>query len=57
MTAYLGILKSGNICIPLNYAIEQSNLDYIINTTESTIVFITKSLKPKLNFNQRCTVN
>ncbi len=50
LTAYLGILKSGNICVPLNFAIEQSNLDYILNTTESTTVFITKSLKSKLNF-------
>jgi len=52
MTAYLGILKSGNVCIPLNFAIEQSNLDYILNKTESTNVFITKSLKPKINFNE-----
>ena len=52
MTAYLGILKSGNVCIPLNFAIEQSNLDYIFNKTVSTTVFITKSLKPKLKFNK-----
>jgi acyl-CoA synthetase (AMP-forming)/AMP-acid ligase II len=51
ITAYLGILKSGNICIPLNFAIEQSNLDYIINTAESSTVFISKNLKPRLNFN------
>ncbi len=50
ITAYLGILKSGNICVPLNYAIEQSNLDYIIDTTESSTVFITKGLKPRLKF-------
>ncbi len=23
ITAYLGILKSGNVCVPLNFAIEQ----------------------------------
>lgn len=51
LTAYLGIIKSGNICVPLNFAIEQSNLDFIINTTGCTSVFITKSLKPKLSFN------
>ena len=51
LTAYLGIMKSGNICVPLNFAIEQSNLDFIINTTESTTVFLTKSLKSKLDFN------
>lgn len=50
LTAYLGIIKSGNTCIPINYAIEQSNLDFILNTTESAIVFVAKSLKPKLEF-------
>ena len=51
LTAYFGILKSGNTCIPLNFAIEQGNLDYILNTTESTTVFIAKGLKRKLEFN------
>lgn len=50
ITAYLGILKSGNICVPLNYAVEQSNLDFIMDTTESDTVFITKGLKPRLKF-------
>ena len=50
LTAYFGIIKSGNACIPLNFAIEQNNLDYILNTTESTTVFIAKGLKRKLNF-------
>jgi acyl-CoA synthetase (AMP-forming)/AMP-acid ligase II len=50
LTAYLGILKSGNTCVPLNFAIEQSNLDFILNTTESATVFITKNLKRKLEF-------
>ena len=50
LTAYLGILRSGNTCIPLDFAIEQSNLDFIINTTESSIVYLAKSLRSKLNF-------
>lgn len=50
LTAYLGIMKSGNTCIPLNFAIEQSNLDYVINTTESSVVYTAKSLKTKLDF-------
>jgi acyl-CoA synthetase (AMP-forming)/AMP-acid ligase II len=56
LTAYFGILKSGNVCIPLNSAIEQSNLDYIVDTTESTIVFIEKGLKRKLKFNSNIQV-
>lgn len=51
LAAYLGIIKSGNTCIPLNFTIEQSNLDYILNTTESSTVFIAKGLKRKLEFN------
>ncbi len=51
ITAYLGILKSGNICIPLNYVVEQDNLDFIVNTTSCNTVFITKGLKSRVNFN------
>lgn len=51
LTSYFGIIKSGNACIPLNSAIEQSNLDYVVDTTESTIVFIDKGLKQTLKFN------
>jgi len=46
--AYLAILKSGNICIPLNPIIEQNNLDYIINKTRSEIGFISDLAKKKL---------
>ncbi|MBT8283002.1 MAG: AMP-binding protein [Muriicola sp.] len=52
ITAYLGILKSGNFCIPLNYAIERSNLDYILETTESTFIFCTTALSKKLSFGE-----
>ncbi|MFT5750312.1 MAG: long-chain acyl-CoA synthetase [Ancylomarina sp.] len=38
ITAYLGILKSGHICIPIDPTIEQSNLDYIIRSTESDCI-------------------
>jgi len=48
ITAYLGILKSGNTCVPINYAVEQSNLDFIVDTTETSTVFIAKGLKRRL---------
>lgn len=38
--AYLGILKSGNICVPINPSIEQLNLDYIVGTTSCKQVFL-----------------
>ncbi|GGG39977.1 AMP-binding protein [Bizionia arctica] len=47
ITAYLGILKSGNTCVPLNFAIEQENLDFILNTTECDTVFMAKSARSK----------
>jgi long-chain acyl-CoA synthetase len=52
ITAYLGILKSGNVCVPLNYAIEQDNLDFIVNITNCNTVFINKGLNPRMKFNK-----
>ena len=52
ITAYLGILKSGNTCVPLNYAVEQSNLDFIVDTTEASTVFIAKGLKRRLKLEE-----
>ena len=46
--AYLGILKSGNICVPLNPTIEQENFDYIITKTKSSFGFISDLAKKKL---------
>ncbi len=42
ITAYLGILKSNNICVPLSYDIEQENLDYIVKLVEAPLVCISK---------------
>ncbi len=47
ITAYLGILKSGNICVPLNFSIEQENLDFISDTTDCTAFFLSKSVQVK----------
>lgn len=47
ITAYLGILKSGNVCVPLNFAIEQENLDFIIDTTACKTVFMANNLQGK----------
>jgi len=47
ITAYLAIIKSGNICVPLNPNIEKDNFENILNRTESGIVFISKKFKQK----------
>lgn len=52
--AYLGILKSGNICIPLNTTIEQNNLDYIVNKTKSEIGFISDLARKKIEISIAC---
>lgn len=47
--AYFAILKSGNVCIPLNPTIEQDNLDFITKKTNSEISFISELALKKLN--------
>lgn len=42
--SYLAILKSGNICVPLNPRLEQSGLNYIISLTGCRLCFISKSV-------------
>lgn len=42
--AYLGIIKSGNVCIPINPSIEQSNLDYIIRSTRCKQIFLSSKI-------------
>jgi len=39
ITVYLGILKSGNVCVPLDFSIEQENLNFIKDISESSMVF------------------
>lgn len=50
ITAYLGILKSGNVCVPLNYAIEQQNLDFIMEQTECALVCSPVRMQAQYNF-------
>ena len=42
IVAYLAIIKSGNVCIPLNPAIETENLDKVLLKTKSTLAFVSK---------------
>ncbi len=45
LVAYLAIMKSGNVCVPLNPAIEDNNLDFITRLCESDIAIISPTLK------------
>jgi acyl-CoA synthetase (AMP-forming)/AMP-acid ligase II len=42
ITAYLAIMKSGNVCVPLNPAIEPENLQKVITKTGSDLAFVSK---------------
>jgi long-chain acyl-CoA synthetase len=39
VTAYLGILRSGRVCVPVPAAMPGETLDYILETTEAHIIF------------------
>jgi Acyl-CoA synthetases (AMP-forming)/AMP-acid ligases II len=43
IVSYLGILKSGNICVPLNPLLEQDNLNYIVSLTHCRWSFISQN--------------
>ena len=49
ITVYLGIIKSGNICVPIDFSINQENMDHILETTESTMIFCNKKVKSILD--------
>jgi acyl-CoA synthetase (AMP-forming)/AMP-acid ligase II len=42
ITVYLAILKSGNVCVPLNPNIESENLQKILNKTQARLTFVNK---------------
>lgn len=48
--SYLGIIKSGNICVPLNPAIEQTNLEFIAEKTNASLSIVAASISNKLTF-------
>lgn len=52
ITVYLGIIKSGNVCIPLNSQIEQENLNYIIGLTNCKLIFLSKHIKSGLKISE-----
>ncbi len=41
LKAYLAIIKSGNICIPLDPSIEKDNFKYIHDLTQPKLTFLT----------------
>ena len=54
IVAYMGILKSGNICIPLNPGIEQESFVFIKEKTKSSIGFISEIVRNRLQPSLDC---
>ena len=52
ISVYLGIMKSGNVCVPINPAIEQDSLEYICRIADVKHAFIYSKLKLDFNFNE-----
>lgn len=48
ITSYLAIIKSGNVCVPLNPTIEQKNFKYIQDATDCRLSFISKKIRSTL---------
>jgi long-chain acyl-CoA synthetase len=50
ITAYLAIIKSGNVCVPVPVSIEQKTLRYILSITQCNCVFSSDSISSTLEF-------
>ena len=50
IAAYLGIMKSGNVCVPLDPLIEKENLKYILKKTNTKYVFIPRKIESRFDF-------
>jgi acyl-CoA synthetase (AMP-forming)/AMP-acid ligase II len=49
LTTYLAIIKSGNICIPLDPSIEKDNFKYINELTNPFLIFLSKDNQKRLD--------
>lgn len=49
LTAYFAIIKSGNVCIPLDPNIEKENFSYITGLTKPVLIFMTRDIEQKLS--------
>ena len=50
VSCYLGIMLSGNVCVPIDPTIEQENLNYIINECNAIAGFVESKLLNKRSF-------
>jgi acyl-CoA synthetase (AMP-forming)/AMP-acid ligase II len=48
LKVYLAVIKSGNICIPLDPSIEKDNFEYIAGVTDPLMIFVTEDVARRL---------
>jgi long-chain acyl-CoA synthetase len=48
LIAYFAIIKSGNVCIPLDPNIEKENFEYISGLTNPVLIFMTRDIERKI---------
>ena len=48
LKTYLAVIKSENVCIPLDPRIEQDNFDYIAKLTEPSMILLTEDILKRL---------
>lgn len=56
LVSYLGIMMSGNVCVPLDPTIEQNNFDYIRRECDAPLVLIEKRLLERIEINTSSTI-
>jgi long-chain acyl-CoA synthetase len=56
LKAYLAIIKSGNICIPLDPKIETENFNYIFKLTKPELIFATRDVGKRLELTSEKSV-
>jgi acyl-CoA synthetase (AMP-forming)/AMP-acid ligase II len=55
LKTYLAIIKSGNICIPLDSNIEKKNFRYIHDLTQPRLIFLTPDVEKRLELSSSAT--
>jgi acyl-CoA synthetase (AMP-forming)/AMP-acid ligase II len=49
LIAYFAIIKSGNVCIPLDPNIEKGNFEFISGLTKPVMIFMTRDIEHKIS--------
>jgi long-chain acyl-CoA synthetase len=56
LKGYLAIIKSGNICIPLDPNTEKENFKYIMDLTNPVLIFLTRDVQRKLAVDEKICI-